>query len=52
MWPLFGRKRLLRTGTKLEVRVTAPASVGARATVTIGKRNRDPKIARGRINPV
>ena len=48
---LFGRKRLLKTGAKIEVRITAPGAIGSSATATIGKRKRDPKIARKRINP-
>jgi hypothetical protein len=48
---LFGRKRQLKTGAKVEVRITAPGAVGSSAKVTIGKRKRDPKIARGVINP-
>lgn len=48
---LFGKKRLLKTGAKIEVRVTKPGAIGSTATATIGKRKRDPKIARKRINP-
>jgi streptogramin lyase len=48
---LFGRKRLLKTGAKIEVRITKPGAIGSSATATIGKRKRDPKIARKRINP-
>jgi hypothetical protein len=48
---LLGRKRLLKTGAKIEVRVTAPAAVGSSATATIGKRKKDPKIVRKRVNP-
>jgi hypothetical protein len=43
----FGRQHPLRTGAKLEVRVTAPAAIGSRARLTIGRRNKDPKIVRG-----
>ena len=48
---LFGKKRLLKTGAKIEVRVTKAGAVGSSATATVGKRKRDPKIARKRINP-
>ena len=48
---LLGRKRLLKTGAKIEVRVTATDKVGSSATATVGKRKRDPKISRKRINP-
>ena len=48
---LFGRKRPLRKGVKVEVRMTATDAVGESATLTIGKRNRDPKLVRRRINP-
>jgi hypothetical protein len=48
---LFGKKRLLKTGAKIVVRVTKPGAVGSSATATIGKRKRDPRIARKRINP-
>jgi streptogramin lyase len=48
---LLGRKRLLKTGAKVEVRVTAADSVGSSATARVGKRKRDPKITRKRINP-
>jgi len=40
------RKRQLRSGVRIEVRITAPAAVGSSATVTIRKRRQDPKITR------
>jgi len=48
---LFGRKRLLKTGVKVEVRVTAKDQVGSSAKLTIGKAKKDPKIKRSRVNP-
>jgi len=38
-------------GDQIEVRVTATDQVGSSATATVGKRKRDPKISRKRINP-
>jgi len=33
------------------VRVTAPNSVGSSTTLTVGKRKKDPKIKRSKVNP-
>jgi streptogramin lyase len=43
---LFGRKKLLRTGAKIVVTITKPGAIGSTATLTIGKRKKDPKIVR------
>jgi len=43
---LFGRKRKLATGTRVEVRVTAPDAVGSSTVLVVRKRQRDPKITR------
>jgi hypothetical protein len=48
---LFGRKRLLRTGAKIVVTITKPGAIGNTATLTIGKRKKDPKIVRRTLTP-
>ncbi len=48
---LFGRKRKLSKGARIEVRVTSANAVGSSAVVTIGKRKKDPKIVRTCLKP-
>ncbi len=48
---LFGRKRPLKTGAKVVVRVTFPGAVGSSTTLTVGKRKKDPKIKHAKVNP-
>ena len=48
---LFGRKRKLAKGARIEVRVTAPDAVGSSAVLVIRKRKQDPKITRACIRP-
>jgi streptogramin lyase len=48
---LFGRKRKLGTGARIEVRVTGSSAVGSSAVVTVGKRRKDPKIVRRCLQP-
>jgi streptogramin lyase len=45
------KKRKLRTGTKVTVRITKAGSVGSSAVLTVGKRKQDPKIKRTKVNP-
>ena len=49
--PLFGRKRKLRTGATVTVRITAAGAVGSSTALTVRKRQHDPKIVRTRVNP-
>ncbi len=48
---LFGKKRKLRKGAKIEIRITKPGAIGSTTTVTIGKRKKDPKIVRKQLKP-
>ncbi|MBE2317361.1 hypothetical protein DVA67_015370 [Solirubrobacter sp. CPCC 204708] len=48
---LFGKKRKLRTGAKIEVRITKAGATGSVATLTIGKRKKDPRIVRRPLKP-
>jgi streptogramin lyase len=49
---LFGRKRKLAKGARIEVRVTKARSVGAVAVLTVRGRRKDPKIVRSCLQPV
>ena len=48
---LFGNKRKLKTGAKIVVTISKPGAIGSTATVTIGKRKKDPKIVRRQLTP-
>jgi streptogramin lyase len=48
---LFGKKKKLKTGAKIVVTITKPGAIGSTATVTIGKRKKDPKIVRKTLKP-
>jgi streptogramin lyase len=48
---LFGKKRKLKTGAKIVVTITKTGAIGSTATVTIGKRKKDPKIVRKTLKP-
>jgi hypothetical protein len=48
---LFGARHKLRTGARVEVRITKAGTVGSSATLTVGKRKKQPKIVRKAINP-
>ena len=48
---LFGVKRPLAKGTRVEIHITATNAVGASALLTVGKREKDPKIIRACIRP-
>ena len=48
---LFGKKKKLKTGAKIVVTITKPGAIGSTATVTIGKRKKDPKIVRKTVKP-
>jgi len=45
------KKRKLRTGTRLTVRITKTATVGSSAVLTVGKPRKDPQIKRTKVNP-
>lgn len=48
---LFGKKKKLKTGAKVVVTISKPGAIGSTATVTIGKRKKDPKIVRRQLTP-
>ena len=48
---LFGRKRSLRRGVKVTVRITAPDAVGSSTVLTVRNRRQDPRIVRRAVSP-
>ena len=48
---MFGKKKKLKTGAKIVVTITEPGAIGSSATVTIGKKKKDPKIVRKPLKP-